>query len=246
MNILNSLLNTGKTQMLSPREERLLKFCNATVLIVLSFIVANLISLLAYGAYNSPFALIPVLHFLLIAASLYYNARKKYLLAKINFSIVAIVFVSIYAVSFGKAGQNFLFLPMIAFLVFNLFDSKEKNGMWLMLALASAAYLFVLYANFKGFESWFGLDPSFCEVQGKVAQFGYLALTLAFGYYNFFLINHAENKLSDEHQVVVMQKRIIEKAHLEITDSIGYARRIQRAIMPSEALIKTHLKDSFV
>ena len=246
MKILNDLLNTGKTPELSTREERLLKFCNATVLIVLSFIVANLISLLAYGAYDSPFALIPVLHFLLIAASLYFNSRKKYLIAKINFSVVAVVFVSVYAIAFGKGGQNFLFLPMIAFLVFNLFDSKEKNQMWMMLAFASSAYLFVLYANQRGFESWFGLEKEFCEIQGNVALTGNLMLTLAFGMYNFFLIDSAENKLSAEHQVVVSQKRIIERAHREITDSINYARRIQHAIMPSNALVKFHLPDSFL
>lgn len=246
MKILNALLNTGKTPELSTREERLLKFCNATVLIVLSFIVANLISLLAYGAYNSPFALIPVLHFILIAASLYFNHQKKYLIAKINFSVVAVVFVTIYAIAYGKAGQNFLFLPMIAFLVFNLFAPEEKQYMWMMLALASAAYLFVLYANHGGFESWFGLDQAFCEIQGNVALTGNLLLTLAFGMYNFFLIGSAENKLSEEHQVVVSQKRIIEKAHREITDSINYARRIQNGIMPSESSIKNCLKDSFV
>lgn len=246
MKVLDTLLNTGKTPALNTREERLLKFCNATVLIVLSFIVANLISITAYGAFDSPFALIPVLHFILIAASLYLNSRKKYLLAKINFSVVAVVFVSVYAIAFGKGGQNFLFLPMIAFLVFNLFDANEKNQMWMMLAFASSAYLFVLYANQRGFESWFGLEKAFCEIQGNVAIAGNLMLTLAFGFYNFFLIGNAENKLFAEHQVVVSQKVIIEKAHREITDSINYARRIQHAIMPSEASVKSHLQDSFV
>jgi serine phosphatase RsbU (regulator of sigma subunit) len=246
MKSLNTLLNTGKTPALSTREERQLKFCNATVLIVLSFIVANLISLLAYGAYNSPFALIPVSHFILIAASLFFNAQKKYLIAKMNFSVVAVVFVSVYAIAYGKEGQNFLFLPMIAFLVFNLFAPEEKQYMWMMLVFASLAYLFVLYANQSGFESWFGLDSAFREIQGKVALAGNLLLTLSFGMYNFILIGSAENKLSAEHQVVVSQKRIIEKAHWEITDSIRYARRIQHAIMPSEASIKSHLQNSFV
>lgn len=42
------------------------------------------------------------------------------------------------------------------------------------------------------------------------------------------------------------QKKQIETKNRDITDSIQYAKRIQGAIFPSDKLIKTHLKDSFV
>ena len=47
-------------------------------------------------------------------------------------------------------------------------------------------------------------------------------------------------------QTLELQKKQIETKNREITDSIQYAKRIQGAIFPSEALIKKHLKDSFV
>lgn len=246
MKILHILINAGITPGMNTRTERLLKFCNATILIVLSFIVANLVSYFSSGTDNSMYIYILLLHFLLIATSLFLNHRKMYLLAKINFVVVAVVFVSFYAIAFGNLGNNFLFLPMIAFLVFNLFDYAEKSIMRWMLALASVAYLFVVFANRHGFEARIGLDSTFCEIQGMVAQAGHMVLTLAFGLYNFMLILNAENKLLAEKNHAELQKKVIEKAHLEITDSISYARRIQHAIMPSDASIKAFLPQSFV
>jgi len=42
------------------------------------------------------------------------------------------------------------------------------------------------------------------------------------------------------------QEQIIIQKNKDITDSISYARKIQHAILPSDALIKTHLPSSFV
>jgi serine phosphatase RsbU (regulator of sigma subunit) len=247
MNILDRLLHTGKTPILTAREERLLKFCNATVLIVLVFIVANILSFFAFGvAKDWKLLLVMALHFIFIAGSLVLNKLEKYLFAKVNFALSAIVFVSFYAIAYGKTGHNYLFLPMITYLLLNLFDPREKTTMHMLLVMVSIAYFFVLYANHQGYEAYIDLDKSFLEIQGKVTQAGYLGLTLAFGFYNFFLISNAENKLTAEHRLVTSQKKIIEKAHQEITDSIRYAQRIQHAIMPSDNLIRTHLKDSFI
>jgi len=45
---------------------------------------------------------------------------------------------------------------------------------------------------------------------------------------------------------VHLQKELVEEKNQEIVDSIQYAKRIQNAILPSPALIKQHLKESFV
>lgn len=44
---------------------------------------------------------------------------------------------------------------------------------------------------------------------------------------------------------VVQQKELVEHKNMEITASITYAQRIQKAILPSQHLIDVHLKDSF-
>ncbi|MBL7913350.1 MAG: tetratricopeptide repeat protein [Bacteroidia bacterium] len=45
---------------------------------------------------------------------------------------------------------------------------------------------------------------------------------------------------------VLLQKEIVEEHQKEIIDSITYAKRLQDAILPPIALIKTHLPDSFI
>ena len=45
---------------------------------------------------------------------------------------------------------------------------------------------------------------------------------------------------------ITTQKEIIEEKNKEITDSIAYAKRIQNAILPSDKVVKEHLKESFI
>ena len=42
------------------------------------------------------------------------------------------------------------------------------------------------------------------------------------------------------------QKMVIEIQHKELTESIAYARRIQAAVLPSDRVVKDHLKNSFI
>ncbi|MEL6558569.1 MAG: SpoIIE family protein phosphatase [Bacteroidota bacterium] len=56
----------------------------------------------------------------------------------------------------------------------------------------------------------------------------------------------ARTSLEATNVVLNEQKEIIEENNKSITDSIKYAKRIQDAILPDEALLKKHLKDHFV
>jgi serine phosphatase RsbU (regulator of sigma subunit) len=247
MKLINTILNFGLSRKLNSREERLLKYCNVTLLIVLCFVLINTIVFIAFGnPKDSKLLVVYFVHFMLIAASLFFNAQKKYFLAKVNFALVAIVFVSYYAIAFGQIGYNYLFIPMIAFLIFNLFDIKEKIPMWVLVTLASLSYLVVLYLNRIGFDANINIDTSFQEMQGPTSLLGYLALTIVFGFYNYKLVVKTENRLSEEKKEVELQKEVIEKVNNEIRDSIMYAKRIQLAILPNKKLINSHLKESFI
>ena len=56
----------------------------------------------------------------------------------------------------------------------------------------------------------------------------------------------SRTRLEATNIVLNEQKEIIEENNRNITDSIKYAKRIQDAILPNEALLKKHLKDHFV
>ncbi len=55
-----------------------------------------------------------------------------------------------------------------------------------------------------------------------------------------------EQKVSERTAELSEQKKIVEEKNKDITDSITYAKRLQKAILPSEEIWKTALKDSFI
>ena len=76
---------------------------------------------------------------------------------------------------------------------------------------------------------------------------GGLALLLAILAAYAFVNKKKDNQIiSDQKKEVEQQKEIIEETHKEITDSIAYAKRIQRAILPPDSLTKEYLGQSFI
>jgi serine phosphatase RsbU (regulator of sigma subunit)/Tfp pilus assembly protein PilF len=59
-------------------------------------------------------------------------------------------------------------------------------------------------------------------------------------------LNQQNEEISAQRDVVTNQKEQIEKIHLEVTQSINYATRIQVAILPETELLNQNLSDYFV
>lgn len=66
-----------------------------------------------------------------------------------------------------------------------------------------------------------------------------LALVLVFVFYRY-------RSTRKQKEVTELQKLQVEEKNREITASITYAKRIQRAILPNTKLVKEHLADSFI
>jgi serine phosphatase RsbU (regulator of sigma subunit)/Tfp pilus assembly protein PilF len=74
-----------------------------------------------------------------------------------------------------------------------------------------------------------------------------LLLILAFYIYRGYRIKQKANDIiSRQKQEVEKQKAIIEEKQKEITDSIQYAKRIQGALLASDAFLKKNLRDHFI
>ncbi len=76
-----------------------------------------------------------------------------------------------------------------------------------------------------------------------------LLLVIVFSIFmsNRFRVTQKQKKQIEEQQIITdQQKQLVEEKNKEITDSIHYAKRIQAAILPSDKLVKEHLKDSFI
>ncbi len=48
------------------------------------------------------------------------------------------------------------------------------------------------------------------------------------------------------HEIIALQKELVEEKNRDISDSINYAKRLQQAILPSEKSIKENLNESFI
>mgnify|MGYP002359220569 CR=1 FL=1 len=72
--------------------------------------------------------------------------------------------------------------------------------------------------------------------------------------YNRFQITNRQKKIIEtkeqeaqkQNEIISQQKHIVEEKHKEITDSINYAERIQRALLANKKLLNVHLKDYFI
>ncbi|MEQ1734680.1 MAG: SpoIIE family protein phosphatase, partial [Bacteroidia bacterium] len=65
-------------------------------------------------------------------------------------------------------------------------------------------------------------------------------------YKRYKLTQQQKNTIALKEAETQAQKHIIEEKHKEITDSINYAERIQRALLASKALLTQHLPQHFV
>ncbi len=86
------------------------------------------------------------------------------------------------------------------------------------------------------------------NLQRNIVLTGFvLMLILAFFIYKGY--NQKRNinlKLEEKNELINKQKQLVEEKNEKITDSINYAKRIQQAILPSQATIKSVFPDSFV
>lgn len=84
-----------------------------------------------------------------------------------------------------------------------------------------------------------------------IITIGIFALIIAF-LFILFIINANRKKrkvnqlLQSQNEEITKQKHVIEESHLEISDSIKYAQRLQQAILPPVDDLNTHLGDGFV
>ncbi len=75
----------------------------------------------------------------------------------------------------------------------------------------------------------------------------YFLLTAIIAFSIFFVwTKNLRTQVNLKTKEVVTQKEIIEEKNKDITQSIAYAEKIQRSLLPSEKLMQTHLNDHFV
>jgi serine phosphatase RsbU (regulator of sigma subunit) len=94
------------------------------------------------------------------------------------------------------------------------------------------------------------------EKTQRLALYGGLVLVVLFAgfMFNRFKISQKqkqtielkEKETQSQNAIITQQKHLVEEKHLEITDSISYAERIQRSFLASQETLQSNLNDFFI
>jgi len=179
----------------------------------------------------------------ILALSLFINFKKWFNSSKIYFFFACIISIlpMMYVVPVGAA-HEFLLLP-IALLPALLFHNR-----WLgVIMFALVVVLFFVVLNTRE------MVAAIIEATPEQLAFFrniYLAvafiLTFTIAFYFRTIVNDFEKIIKKKNALLKETKSEIENQHKEIKASINYAKRIQEAILPSDALIKKYLPNSFI
>ena len=196
MNLVNRIIDLGINKQTDVIQTRHIRFTNSVIVILFFFIIQNA-AICIY--YHQPLVtLVYLIHFILIALTLYFNYMGKRVFASAWFSGVAILFVSIYSIIFTESGYNFVFLPVIIFLQFFLFSAAEKKYVFIFTAITVFCFAGVLFWPAFHFQPLVPVSKEIIQAQRLNSLVGLPCLSIAFGLYAFITINRAEREVAKE------------------------------------------------
>lgn len=231
--MLNRIVNTGITDDVPFALANKIKVFNTANLIILIVSVIYTVLGLIFG-----YHLAAAVTFYSITSNLlcfFLVARKKYI-ASFHYAVVyGLIFLSAFSVLFGLETNShyyFLFLPIAV----SLFFDKEKTIVTYFIICVIALVMNVGYVSMR--------EP-FYFVEGNLALLAFPNLVFI-----MILIFLAIRVFRSDNQryaaQIVEQKASIEEKNKDITDSITYAKRIQRALLTSESIFDRSLKEYFI
>lgn len=231
--LLNRIIDTGITGDVPFALANKIKVFNTANLIILVVSVIYTALGLIFGYY-----LAAAVTFYSITSNLlcfYLVSQKKYRSAFHYAVIYGLIFLSAFSILFGLETNShyyFLFLPIAV----SLFFDKEKTVVTYFIICVIALVMNVGYVSMR--------DPVYF-VEGNLALLAYPNLIFI-----MILIFLAIRVFRSDNQryasQIEEQKASIEEKNKDITDSITYAKRIQRALLTSESVFDRSLKEYFI
>ena|ERR1051325_7724751 len=179
--------------------------------------------------------------YLLTASCLYMMSRHRYRLAYHNSAIVGLIFLFSFSLIYGESTQThifFLFIPVGATI---LFDDLRVCFFYFiaMIVCIVTVKLCFLYSGSLPVKIPYYPRQTVNDYLGILNIL--LTALLVFLAIRLF---KSENILYAKE--ISEQRQQLEEKNKDITDSIHYARRIQRALMASDHLLKKNLPEHFI
>jgi len=231
--LFEKIIQIGIHDGLSFKEKGKLRIFNTSCLTV-SFILI-LYSIMSYMQ-NRYFAATSTMFELIVLCFVFFlNSIKKYILAfHVGFSS-AFVFIFFFTLLFGENTQShifFLFIPVATLIVFENKKTILTYFVFSMMLLTASIIIF------KYHEPYFGNNEA-DEIFGLL-NFLFTGLLIFLGVSLFKKENNEFNHKIDQ------QKKMLEEKNKDITDSITYAKRIQKALLASDSVLTKNLPQHFV
>jgi len=190
-------------------------------------------------------SLVPIIigETILFGITLYFNAIKKFEVAKYYFLLLSFLIVGPMPLLVPKGASNEYFLLPVSIIGFLLFSQKWKGAVvWI---LAVAIFYLIIYLR-DSIPPLVQIDQSVIEFFSPILVF-IVFIMLFFEVFYFRSLNDSFQKFILEQQNKIEERnRQISLKNKEMIDSINYARRIQDTMLAQEELLKTQLPSSFV
>lgn len=231
--ILNSIVKIGVSEDLPFNLQNKIRVFNG------ANIVLSLICLFysAFGLYQQRYVTVFVTgsEFLLLVFGFYLIHSKKYNHA-FHFGLLSgIVFILVYSFLFGEKSQTHIFLFFLPIAAIILFDKQKIIVSYFVLCALFLACAKLIFSLFKPYYDY----NSIIDTIGWLNCI-FLVLLIFLGVKQF--------KLENVNFIAQINKQRFElkEKNKDITDSIQYAKRIQKALMASDYLLNQHLHEYFV
>jgi adenylate cyclase len=178
---------------------RYVAFLNSVVLLVLVLIVQNFVLAALFYPKTLPIIIAITAHFLFVAATLLWNFKHRYVLARVWFGLSAALFLTLFSVALGRESYWELFLAGGIFLQFYIFPPEERRWMVFVILVWSVCFVgahFLVPA--RGLLS--DLPAAYFDVVTVLNLLGFLFGTVAMGTVGYVAVNRAERNLLAEHR----------------------------------------------
>jgi len=227
------IINLGYDERLPEEEAR-----RITLLTKINFVaIGVLLFYLLLELYFAKYAFIPAIltTIFLSIVDTWFIYLGFYKLAK-HFGILMIAAsVSFFVLSFVEAFTEVSFIPLCATPLV-IFKNKKTAYRYLALILLLIVFL-------KSIQSNFPPIMVFTETELQIARLINLASAAII---TFFLTFYFRLSNEEFEKKLIHVNELVSEKNKEITDSIQYARHIQKGLLPDENTVKSLLPESFV
>lgn len=179
----------------------------------------------------------------LFLVGLYFNKKRWFKLSKAYIFVIGILMIMFAALFVGKGVNNHV--TLIPMLLLGVILFKSNLARYIALIITAGVFFLQLYL--------LDIVPPTIAVEMEIKTifshiFFILALTMSFllGHYFIGINNAYEGIIVKQKKKAEIQSDLLKEKNKEIVDSITYAKRIQRAILPSLKLFQEKLPESFV